>query len=292
MKVNVCIASRGRYERLADTIARVLSNSVLPDTQVSIALDDDDPSPLPRGTIGGTIAPDLMRRYSYSIAPREDSLGAKYNRAAELYDADLYVLWSDDVYIPTGRWDEILADYAVKFEDGMGVVYFGKLEGVFQPGIAVTRGFIDRMGFFCTPYFPFWWHDTWIDEIARMSGRIIHAPVDCTQLSELKGQSRGVREIAWWAAFFEATRPMRRKVAEGIIEAGSDQPYRKLQLRQQLSGMEKLLVQRNSGLLDPQRAAQLESFYSFDAPADERYQRVKAKAQAMLDEIKGVQAAA
>lgn len=275
MKVAVCIASRGRPELLGRAVSEILEKAELPETEIIVALDDDD-----NADYGGDWRENP--KIKISIAPREDSLGAKYNRAKELSCADVYVMWSDDVTIITPGWDRNLISAAELFPDGMGVIYFGKIPGTLQPGIAVTAKFIERMGFFCTPYFPFWWHDTWIDEVARLSGRIVTAPVDIAPLQDLPGKSRGVRDIAFWGQFFDALRPQRVEVARKIITDGQDPPFRKVQLAELIAPMSKMLLERNSKCSNPESAKELEKFWSFDAPADERYLRIKARAEAML----------
>lgn len=275
-KVVVCIASRGRKKLLGETIAKLESGMVLPDTRIAVALDSDDAEVadmdlLPNGTV------------HVSIAEREDSLGLKFNRCAGLIPAETYVLWADDMVMPISGWDKKIADAAAQFEDGYGVIYFGNLPGVFQPGIAVTQKFIDGMGFFNPPYFPYWWADTWIDEVARLTDRILQIDVPIELLQPVGGASRGVREIPFWAEFFDRTRPMRRSAAEKIITQSAEPTWRRIQLRQRMPGLEKLLEQRNSKLRDPTQAAQLEAHYSFDAPADERYHKLKQAAVKMLE---------
>ena len=273
MTVCVCLASRGRPSLLNQTVKQLDQLAKLDSTIISIGLDSDDVD---------AHAVEPIKRTRVSIAEREDALGEKYNRCARGIDADVFVLWADDVVTTTEGWDEKLDEAAKLFTDGMGIIYFGKIEGVLQPGIAVTRKMIDMMGFFCVPYFPYWWHDTWIDEIGRMSDRIISVDIKMELLQGMAGKSRGVREILFWAELFDRLRDKRREVAENIIRAGDDQPWRKVQTRSRIRQVEQMVNHRNSILRDPNEAARLEKHYSFDAPADERYLRMKAKAEEML----------
>jgi hypothetical protein len=282
MSVNLCIATRGRPTQLAATIQKTLDNAALPTTRAAVAIDDDDVDTIQAVEQDGFCTYSKASRALYSIARRENSLGAKYNRSAELYLADVYVLWADDQWIPTPGWDRKLEEAAAQFSDGVGVIYFGNVPGVLQPGIAVTRKYVEKVGYFCPPYFPFWWHDTWIDEIGRMIGRIICVDVEVTMGGALKGQSRGVRDILFWAEFFDAMRPLRRTIALNIIEESDDQPFRKIQLRQLMFALEAALGARNSVLRDPARAAQLESHYAFDAEANARYLAIKVEAERMM----------
>ena len=275
--ISVVIASRGRPELLAQTIEKLQANAVLPDTVIAVALDDDDE------TMKGFVP---SRGVHVSVAAREDSIGSKYNRAAALCLADLYLLWADDMAIPTPEWDKKLQYAADQFTDGYGVLYFGKVDGVFQPGIAVTHKFMDAMGFFNPPWFYFWWADTWVDEVARLSDKILYVDVAVELLQPIKGNSRNVKEITFWAEFFDRTRPMRRLSAEKIIDQSKTPPWRTVQLRQRMPQLEQILAHRNSKLRDPAQAAQLEAHFAFDNENSERYERVKAAAVKMLEGVK------
>lgn len=276
MTVSICIASRGRSELLVKCVQDTLAKAECVDTRIVVALDSDDPwdaaEQLPEGVV-------------VSVAEREDSLGAKYNRCAAMHPASVYVLWSDDVKFVDKGWDTKLNQAEQSLPDSLGVIYFGSLPNVFQPGIAVTHRFMDAMGFFCTPYFPYWWHDTWIDEIGNLSGRIVHSDIKVAILQDLKGKSRGVRDVEFWAKFFDETRHMRVEVAEKILAESVDYEWRKEQLKHQMPNVIKFLEHRNSLLRDPLQAKRVEAHFSFDAPADERYLRIKAKAVEILSEL-------
>lgn len=251
---------------------------MLPDTQISVALDDDDP-----GADIVVSSTQFRDRVLCSIAPREDALGAKYNRAQQALAADLYVLWADDMTMPDRGWDARLVDAAGRLPDRCGIVLFGEIPGVLQPGLAMTQKFIDAQGFFNVPYFPFWWGETWPLEIATMAECHVHADVRVDLLQPIKGASRGIREITFWAELFDRLRPARIEVARKLIATRplSEQPN----LLSLLPEREAQWLYSNSVLRDPVRAAELEQHYSFDAPADERYLRLKAKAKTMLAEL-------
>lgn len=276
MKVAVCIASRGRPELCRKTAETLLAGATLPDTVIAVALDADDPELANYA---------LPARCIVSIADREDSLGAKWNRAYRAGDGDLSLIWADDTIMPDRGWDAALATAAATLPDQCGAVLFGQIDGVLQPGIAITRKFADAMGFFAVPYFPFWWCDTWCIEISTMAGRAVHADVRASLLNDLKGASRGIREIRYWATFFDALRPSRVEIAEQIIRDGPETPERKALLLGQIGDWAERWTRSNAVLRDQQRAADLEHHYSFDAPENDRYRRLKAAADAMLKDL-------
>ncbi len=276
MIVSVCIASRGRPQFLDQCLAALIATATRPDTVFSVALDSDDPI---LSDYTAKAPPPCVR---LSIAEREDSLGAKYNRACEKVPADLYVLWADDMVITDPGWDATLVAAVNALPDRCGAVLFGNIPGVLLPGLAVTHSMVSAMGFFNQPYTPYWWHETWVLEIADMAECGIRANIAVKLLQDTKGASRGVREIRFWAELFDLMRPQRRAVAEAIVRKSGRSPEEKRRLLYQMDQKAALWSQSNSVLLDPQRAAQLEQHYSFDAPEDERYLRLKNKAISML----------
>ncbi len=273
MKISACIASRGRPELLGQTVEALRAGMKLPDTAISIALDQDDPE------LSGYLP--LLQHASVSVSPREDSIGAKYNRAQRQIEADVYVLWPDDAVMSEG-WDEKLA--AANSPTEPRAILFGSIPGVLCPGLAVNRPLVDAMGFFCQPYTPAWWHETWTLEVATMADSAVKAEIDVSLLQGMQGKSRGIRDVGWWAEWFDWTRRIRVQTAADIILASAT-PGR-VNLHAAIPAKAEAWRQSNSVLRDPERAAALEKFYAYDAPEDERYRRIKAQAEQMLERIR------
>lgn len=278
MKVAVCLPTRGRPQLVKAAVDGLVQNSTMETTRIVVGCDRDDATE-PGAALGADT------KLIVSLEDREDTLGAKWNRCAAQTDADLYVIWADDITIPTKGWDERLADKASLFNGGVGFVFFGNIPGTLQTGIAITRRYIDYAGFFCPPYFPYWWCDTWADEMARFTGRMLHADVSATLLQEIAGNSRGLREVTFWGNFFQKTRIIRKQAAAAIIGEGDEPAWRKVQIKQYWDDLERRLDARDSPNRDPITAKRFEAELGFDAPDDERYQRAKAKAIAFLADL-------
>lgn len=277
MTVSVCIPSRGRSELLEKSLAKYIDGSVLPDTVLSVVLDEDD-------AINYHIPKSTMVKVN--IIPRPDTLGAKWNAAAVAHKADVYVIGADDAAIASPAWDKKLQHAADQFQGDVGVFFYGKIDGVAWPGIAVTQTYLDVVGRFCPEDFPVWFSDTEIDEIARLSDRILCVDLQVELLQPLGSNSRGIKDVQFWAEYFDRTRPLRRLAAEKIIEQSNTPPWRAVQLRQRMPHLEQILAQRNSKLRDSVQAAQIEQHFAFDNENSERYQRVKAAAVKMLEGMK------
>ena len=258
-----------------------LAMAKLPDTRIVVALDSDDPS--------AKDVPERLAKISdkiiTSIADREDSLGAKYNRAAAVYDADIYVMLTDDEQIATPDWDQKLAEAASWFPDGIFCIWFGSPPSPsWQPaGFAVSKKMVEMMGFFLNPHHPFWWHDTTLSEITQFCGRAVQVDVQMSYPYGL-GKTRGLRDISYWATFFDMLRPKRWEIAQRIIDSPEnlDPIYRKVQLKQQVNQLAQQFQQSNASLRDPLQARQFELNQGYDAPLDERYTRIYAASQKVL----------
>lgn len=264
MKINVCTPTRGKPDHLREFVTESIANSVLDEMRFVIGLDDDDPHHLEAlKAVSG-------QKVIHSIAGREDALGAKYNRCAKAYDADIYVMGLDDVAIKTPGWDAMLVAAAGVFPDGIGCVYFGKEpHGESLPSMqAATKRLVELMGFFVVPHYPFWWGNTSLDEIAHMIGRIVVAEDIETRYPTTFDKPQR-RDIAFWGEFFDKTRPWREQIAEKVLRE-----IRKPLLKQ--------FELRNSRVRDPVYAATVERELSADVPLDDRHQRLKQAAEEFL----------
>jgi len=281
MSINACIASRGHPRPLRETLISTLGMATLPTTKAVVALDNDDPSA--KGL--DEKLSKISDRIIVSIADREDSLGAKYNRAAAGYTADMYVMLTDDEQIATPDWDKKLEECASWYPDGIYCIYFGSppVASSMPAGFAVSHKLMEMMGFFMNPYHPYWWHDTTIDEITHFIGRAVHADVQMSYPYGY-GKTRGLRDVSYWATFFDMLRPQRWNIAQKIIDSPEnlDPMYRKIQLKQSVNQMAEQFAARNSKLRDPLQARQFEINQSYDAASDERYQRIYAASQQLL----------
>lgn len=271
MTVALCIPTRGRPQLLSEAVSKAISASKLPDTRVVIGYDEDDSVRLPINDA----------KVIASIAPREDSVGAKYNRLFRLHPADIYVQGVDDLTMADG-WDESLVA-ANRFKDGIGIIYFGsnaQTSGSLPGSFALTHKFLELIGGF-PEQFPFWWYDTWVNEIGVMTGCITFAPID-VHLIDGRGKTRGCRDIAFWQHLFDELRPSRIVTAGKIINTIDESDQKKALLYYQIGAASKALHQMGSHSRDPIQAKLLEAHQGYDAPADDRYKRIKNRAEAWL----------
>lgn len=270
MRISVCVPTRAKTAYIGEYPVETAKNCTLPDTRIVLGFDHDDPL-RPQGGAPLFDNPRII----VSVEQREDALGAKYNRCARAYDADLYVMSMDDVSISTKGWDEVLAKHAGLFKDGIGYLYIGReANGEYLPSmIAVTRKVVDLIGF-CPEFFPFWWNNMWVNEVATLIGgsghRIIGVPVE-TRYPKGPLPEPPRRDVNFWAQFFDHTRTMRVEQAMKLIEAMDDGPTAKAVLKAAMRPRLQELAVLNSRLRDPDFA---QSMVRVTEPRDPRHQRL------------------
>lgn len=278
MKLNLCIASRGNPVNLCDVIvqtdARVIDYQ---NTIISVALDNDDDS-IPD-------VPDTQCQVVWDIGEREDSLGAKYNRAARNSPADVYILGADDNIFTTDGWDEKVREAMGLFPDNFGFVYFGRLDGTLPTQMAVPQKLIEIQGSMFPEHWPFWYHDTWTDEIAHMTGRILWVDIDVKEIGG-RGKTRGIQEVPFWTTLFDALRPQRVATAEKL--SGMFNPvWIDTQLKQRRNVLDMFFTHRMMRLRNPATAIHFERRMSHEDEDKntECYRRIKARAEETMAKL-------
>jgi hypothetical protein len=281
-RIALCIASRGNPLSLFATLHSILPQCALSATTAVVGLDDDDPTLIDARVVLDALGPE---RIIVSIGPREDSIGAVYNRCAAAIDADLYINGADDFKIVTGGWDVLLSQAAEFFPDDIGMIGFGQMPwpSILPAVSATTRGLIKKMGYFVQDYTPYWWMDTWLYEIATMIGRSHYVPIDVEVIGPVR--TRGLREFTYWVSFVDDMRVHRRAIAESILSSPDFlvSPERRQELRESL---DHVCAEFRAGHVlprNPAHAAGIEAA-GYDAPDDERYRRIKARSMKVLQE--------
>lgn len=280
MQLSLLIASRGRPVELLRTITETDALVAHPETTtISVALDWDD------AAMEGIKPPETRSKLVWDMGEREDSLGAKYNRCATNAPAEIYALGADDNVFVTKEWDARLRETMAEFNNAVGFVYFGRLDGSLPTNMALPHKLRDlQSGALFPTYWPVWFHDTWIDEIAHLCGRILWANVNVEEIGG-RGMSRGVRDVAFWAMLFDVLRPCRLHVAD-LLSKELNLPWYQRQLEQRRDILGMFFASRMARLRDPQQAHLFEKRMSFDAPEDERYKRIKGQAEGLIAHLR------
>jgi hypothetical protein len=275
MKLAINLATRGRALLVMQTIGRTLENIRHPETVFMVSADADDEATcqalralIDHGPLGD--------RLKLSIEPREDTVGAKWNRVlAAVPDADVYMPMCDDGPAITPAFDEKILEAASYWPDRIGVV-FNHLENLSFTGVqAITGRFARLMGYIYPEHFPYWFVDHWLSDVAEMIDRVAFADVrlDC---SSNRPPTMEMREPAFWATFYDACHLRRRDQARYIMSQCDATPeWEKSVLRARYPLIEQYSKMINDGV---------RAMHVTPNPPDDRYRRLKAAAQKLLKE--------
>ncbi len=267
MRLTINLVTRGRPERVVDTIRRTLPMIAEASTRFVVSIDDDDERTL-----------SALFREGFEITidsrPREDALGAKWDRGLE-YKADVYWAMADYTPYITPAFDTKILEAAALFPDGIGVVYSNMANMSFPRSQGATHGLVEKLGFMYPPYFPFWFVDHWLDDIAKLIGRISYADVD-VDAGAVKLPTQEMREVAWWATFFDSQRLVRRRQARAIIDSPD---FLEPEWRKEILRRNHPLVEFGSQCINDQVRAMR---WPATLPGGPRYDRLKAKATEMM----------
>ena len=277
MKLTCVLATRGRPHMLLDTLRETLRHIALPDTRIMVAADSDD-----HGTLAALHALANEPRIIASVRDREDDLGSKFNRALDEAPADVYSHMVDYAPFTTPGFDRNLMDVAAKIPDNIGVINCRMPTLCFTASQGITHGLAARLGFIYPPYFPYWFVDHWVDDVARLIGRLFYVDnaMDCSR----RPGTQELREPGWWATFFDLLAPMRRRQAEAIIR--SDDFVSPQWQKDLLIAAFPMLEHRSRWINEKVREQDANMVSGFGAgPKDERYARVKAHAVEMIKDM-------
>lgn len=279
MTLTINLATRARPAMCIETLEKTLPNIVLPSTKLMVSIDHDDAQTIAALTKFAKSHPKII----LSVKQREDSLGEKYNRALADHPADVYLPMVDYAPHVTPGFDQMIVDAAGIFPDNIGVVY-NELANASFPGInGITHGLAAKMGFLYPPWFPYWFVDHWLDDIARMINRIAYVEVKLDRLK--RPGTQDCRDLKFWTILFDMLYLRRRECAHSIILS---RDFMEPHWRKRLSLAHHPLIEFRSRWVNDgmrQDPAGIEVHGSKGIPDEERYVRIKQRAQQLMGEL-------
>jgi hypothetical protein len=267
------LVTRGRPEMAVAWLKTTLKNVRSPATKILVSADwDDQPTIAALQGIPGI--GDFL-----DVRSREDALGAKHNRVLEIYpDADLYMMGVDDGPHITPGFDKLILKAARTWSDGYVIVQ-NDLENLSFSSIqAVSRKIVEKMGFAWPPYWPYWFGDHWIDDIARMTGRAVYVPIQTDRAQVPPTQER--RDIDFWAELYNRLYEEREQQARNVIFADD---FRASMAQRNALNNNFILVRERSTILNA--IAVRDTIGSETAADSPRHERLRAKAEEMVGQI-------
>lgn len=320
MALTIALATRQRAEMAINTIERTLMNVSLPDTKIVVLVDDDDPESIealsenfPEGASSGVVV---------SVNPRDDSVGAKFNRAIAIRPAEVYLAQVDYTPHVVYGFDQRILEAAELFPDKIGVVYNHMANLSFPEINAVTHRMAAMMGDAehraiqelmapvqehparrpaeneaiaglknLTPHpqmypehFPYWFIDHWLDDLAHLIDRIAFADVFTDSRMSQGRRTHELRDPTFWANFYDDLRPLRGYIARHLIGQMHETEWRKKLL---CSGKHYLVEERSKFVNDYVRDNAKGMVIDSGAPGDggARYHRLLQRAIRLQAEL-------
>lgn len=273
--VSVIIPSRGRPKNLVACVRSCLMDPAAK-VEVLVCLDDDDETRHEAIKALGTDS-----RVFISINPRPKTIGAIVNAAAAQARGKWLFFLADDYTIPEADWCARLLAAGAGLPRRIGVLHphDQTLPGFCGQPI-ISRETRSITGYFMSDIFPFWFADTWWDEVGHMLGAIHQASFSVVQ-QDGKGKTHNMRDLAFWVEVFEKTRIMREMDARKLAVASSEECSREAEwFLIELPEKIRLCAERTSHLSHPSFIAEWEAMAG-DSPSL-HYAAVKASAEALL----------
>jgi len=206
MKISVLCASRGNPSGLRTCMGALDAlASGQNEIKYTIVCDEDD---------WETKAASVSLADSF-IRPR-GSLGGAWDYAAAKSPADVYALVTDRSLVVRPYWDVCIADAYKK--DDRRVVWWTTNAGPVIP--IVPEKWRQAAGQIYTDYFPFWFDDTWLQEVSAMvHGLPIYMVEAACFIHKKTPTTKRLRDLRFWMDFFIAKRPERTEHAKKIRES-------------------------------------------------------------------------
>ena len=278
MKLVINLITRNRPEILARTIETTLSNITLPDTVLMVSVDNDDEAT--KQKLRWYNAPQVK----IDIRPREDTTGAKYNRALEDKDAGIIVNLSDYNAFTVKGFDEKIVEAASLFPDGYGLVVNHLRNASFPDTFAMTRKLADKLGYYAPPLFTYWFWDHWVFELCQRIDRVFVADTRVEYDKQGKPPTMGLRELGWWTTFFDCAYLHRRMVADAIVDSEEfeEASWRKKQIKAMVPHIEYRSKWINDSVRQQARDLEWQASQGGIIKQDDRYMRAKGQATALV----------
>lgn len=285
--ISVLIPERGRPEMLKRLVQSLIDTADGDQRyEILIAIDDDDPA-WAANAVDSFEWP-TGHNLNILVGPRLITLGEKLNMLAKSANGDILWFIANDYVMETHGWPAKFREAVAKLPNQIGVPF---PRDALHPDHAafpiLTRKMMDAVGFLFPPWFPAWFVDTWWDQIGLLLGDRPQINVT-VKAPEGRGKSHGLKDVTFWATFFNALLPFRARDALGLAKlAHGEGAPGFAHVQEQLDDRKRLCAHRTSHLEAPEFAAIWEArAESEPAPG---YDKAKKYAEGMLASIQGAE---
>ena len=262
-RIAIQIMTRGHPEKFKTAITS-LEGTVTDFTRIClwVYVDLDDET-----------ARDLIEHYrinppaipiNWILGPRTTSMGATcnfiYSQARE--SSGLFFGFPDDFRITSEHWDEEIRTVFRAHPDRLVLAYLKDQEhNDIAKMMALSREWVDTLGYFFPAYFPYWFGDLWIDQISQAMGRKVQLKMTVADVGGSRGRTQRMWNLPFWSRFFTACAPQRWQDVERLYTAMATTTPDVLEaLRaQRTHWLQKFRVELNNvGVLSPRQLVEVE----------------------------------
>lgn len=219
-EIVIIMATRGRPQMLAEVFASLKQNTAQPG-KVNLWLYVDEDDSVTRAAIDGGTLNDAGVGVNWHIGPNTAGLCETQHTLWRNSGgtAEIYMITCDDVCFGTRGWDDIIRDTSKKFPDGIF------LACPFDPATSDTctypifgRRWLETLQQIFPGHFPYWYDDRWVHQIGEMAGCYVRLPIVMPPIRG-KGKTRRMRDLPFWARFFQLCLDERKNSAHKLIDA-------------------------------------------------------------------------
>lgn len=203
--VSLLLPTRGRPDKLCKVFDSISATVADPSRVVlNIYVDDDDKDTIEfsRRCAPSEYAFDVLWHIGQKAGSMGKMVEALYRSSPA---AQVYMPMVDDYVFETCNWDELLRDIWKRFPDGVWMAY---PHDASSPGnvtfVILGAGWLGTLERYLTDYFPFWFDDVWLDQVAQLVGRKVAAPMTMRTIGG-KGKTPRMFNLWFWQQFFSNT---------------------------------------------------------------------------------------
>ena len=154
------------------------------------------------------------------VMPQFPTLAMKVNHLASVARGRILMNIPNDAVVTRMDWAERLLGAA---SDTVIAYAFDQANPSTIALPILTRTTVEAVGYYAFPLFPFWFTDTWWDEIGDMGVRKRPVDIGLRLNFDTKG-TQGLRDLAFWVDVFDRTQPDRERVARRMTGKSDDAP--------------------------------------------------------------------
>jgi hypothetical protein len=227
-EICLIMATRGRPESLAQVFA-ALKASTAQKQKASLWLYVDDDDAVTRKAIDSGALNDAGVRIHWHIGPQTPSLCETQHTLWRNSGrtAEIYMGLADDLHFDTPGWDDIIREAAARHPNGIF------LAGAHDPMTADTCTYpifgwrwLETLQHIFPGHFPYWYDDRWVHQIGKMADCYEELPIVMRAIGG-KGKTRRMRDLPFWARFFQLMLDERKASARKLIDAMNLDPDKK-----------------------------------------------------------------